>query len=95
MKKIRNHKELKAELDRLAERRQTLELEIRDQWSGMKQGLKPSNTAATLVDTFFRKEPKTVKGTLLRSAVTFGVGLLVEKAGSGWLQMLRRKRQPA
>ena len=48
-----------------------------------------------VVDTFFRKEPKTVKGTLLRSAVTFGVGLLVEKAGSGWLQMLRRKRQPA
>jgi len=93
MKKISNYQELMAETARLKERRLFLEARMASQWTGLKEQLQPSSAAKVLVDTMFRRPPQTVKGTLLRSALAFGVGLLVEKAGPGWLQALRRKKK--
>lgn len=92
MKKISDRKTLDAEISRLEQRQTELEEKIRLQWAGLKQGLKPAGPAATLVNMIFRKEPQTAKGTLLKSALTFGAGLLIDRAGPDWLKLLRRKK---
>jgi hypothetical protein len=95
MKKINDLGTLQAEISKLELRQAELEDQLKQQWTGLKQDLRPAGTAATLVNMVFRKEPKTMKGTLLRSALTFGAGLLIDRAGPDWLRILRRKKTKA
>lgn len=97
MKKIKNIAQLKAEKQQLQQRRELLELKIRDNWNGVKESLKPGNIAKETFGKVLSSRPLAMIASsgLLKEALAFGVSLLAEKAlekGAGKLGKLLKNR---
>jgi len=87
MKKIKSIRQLQAEKKRIRQQQEALEKRIRESWQGVKENLRPANIAKEAIGGIFGKKTagSEHEGSLFKTAVQFGLGLLAgkltEKAG--------------
>lgn len=84
MKKIKNIKQLQAEKKRIRQHREELEQKVHDNWTALKECLRPANIAKDAIDSIFKhaSEKQMGEGHILKSSFTYGVGLLAKKFAS-------------
>lgn len=81
MKKIKSIRQLRAQKEHINHRLGQLEQTMQRQWGELKQGLKPSSIIKDSISGILRKqsEPDFTNGNLLRTALTYGAGILAGK----------------
>lgn len=76
MKKIRNHNDLQAEKQRLQQQQSLLEQQMKQEWSGLKDSLRPANLAGEAMAKLFSSNTTTVsgeEGSSIKSALSYGL----------------------
>jgi len=87
MKKIKSIRQLHAEKKRIRQQQEETEKKIRSSWQEVKENLRPVNIAKEAIAVILRKKAAVNEheGSLLKTAVNFGLtllaGKLTEKAG--------------
>ena len=81
MNKIKNIKQLKEEKKRIKQRQEDLEKKISGNWLEVKDSLRPVNIAKQAIGSILVNKTASVLngGSLLKSALTFGLTLMAKK----------------
>lgn len=96
MKKIRNHKDLQAEKQRLQLQQLQLEQEMKQEWGGLKDSLRPANLAGEAMAKLFSSpeaSPKSEGTASVKSALSYGLISVARKLMEQAVERFRQQKK--
>jgi hypothetical protein len=95
MKKMRNYKDVQAEKERLQQQQLQLEQEMKQEWSGLKDSLRPANLAGEAMAKLFSSSGTSANSegtTSVKSALSYGLISVARKLVEQAVERFRQQK---